>query len=68
MCRGPEEHFRLMFQHWIKGCLLVQQEAALNSAEAEYIAASMAACESMWLRKLLVGLFKCELDATVVSL
>ena len=28
--------------------------------------ASMAACEGMWLRKLLARLFKCELEATVV--
>ena len=27
---------------------------------------NMAACEGMWLRKLLVGLFKCELEATLV--
>ena len=26
----------------------------------------MASCEGMWLRKLLSGLFKCELEATVV--
>ena len=28
--------------------------------------ASMAACEGMWRRKLLAGLFECELEATVV--
>ena len=28
--------------------------------------ASMAACEGMWLRKLLVGFFECELEAIVV--
>ena len=28
--------------------------------------ASMAACEGMWLRKLLSELFECELEATVV--
>ena len=28
--------------------------------------ASMATCEGMWLRKLLSGLFECELEATVV--
>ena len=27
---------------------------------------SMVACEGMWLRKLLPGLFECELEATVV--
>ena len=30
------------------------------------MAANMAACEGMWLRKLLVGLFECELEATIV--
>ena len=30
------------------------------------MAASLAACEGMWLRKLLSRLFKCELKATVV--
>ena len=30
------------------------------------MAASMAACEGMSLRKLLVGLFECEIEATVV--
>ena len=29
------------------------------------MAASMAAYDGMWLRKLLVGLFKCEIEATV---
>ena len=43
-----------------------QKSVALSSAEAEYMVASMAACEGMWLRKLLAGLFKCELEATVV--
>ena len=28
---------------------------------------NMATCEGMWLRKLLSGLFECELDATVVQ-
>ena len=30
------------------------------------MATSMASCEGMWLRKLLSGLFECELEATVV--
>ena len=30
------------------------------------MASSMAACEGMWPRKLLAGLFKCELEATIV--
>ena len=43
-----------------------QKSVALSSAEAEYMAANMAACEGMWPRKLLGGLFKCELEATIV--
>ena len=42
------------------------KSVALSSAKAEYMAASMATCEGMWLRKLLSGLFECELEATVV--
>ena len=43
-----------------------QKSVALSSAEAEYMAASMAAYEGMWMRKLLAGLFECELVATIV--
>ena len=43
-----------------------QKSVALSSAKAEYMATSMAACEGMWLRKLLSGLFECDLEATVV--
>ena len=34
-----------------------QKFVALNSAEAKYIAASMATCEAIWLWKFLVALF-----------
>ena len=44
-----------------------QKSVALSSTEAEHMAASMAACEGMWLRKLLSRLFECELEATVVQ-
>ena len=43
-----------------------QKSVGLHSIEAEYMASSMAACEGMWLRKLLAGLFECELEATAV--
>ena len=43
-----------------------QKLVALSSTEAEYVAANMAACEGMWPRKLLSGLFECELEAIVV--
>jgi hypothetical protein len=39
---------------------------ALSSTEAEYMAASLATCEALWLRKLLLGLFKHELEAIVI--
>ena len=43
-----------------------QQSFALISVEAKYMVAIVAACEGMWMRKLLSGLFECELEATVV--
>jgi hypothetical protein len=43
-----------------------QTFVALSSAEAEYMAASTASCEAIWLRKLLAGLFDQELDPTVI--
>jgi hypothetical protein len=39
---------------------------ALNTAEAEYIAACSANCEAIWLRKLLTGLFDLEMEATMI--
>ena len=39
---------------------------ALSSVEAEYMAASLAACEAIWIRKTLVGLFDSHLDPTVI--
>eukprot|EP00253_Pinus_taeda_P029330 PITA_29330 len=43
-----------------------QRSVALNSAEAEYMAASLAACEAIWMRKILVGLFGSHLEPTVI--
>jgi len=34
-----------------------QKSVMLSSAEVEYIAASQATCEAIWMRKILVGLF-----------
>ena len=39
---------------------------ALNSEEVEYMASSLAACEAIWMRKVLVGLFGSHLDPTVI--
>jgi hypothetical protein len=43
-----------------------QELVALSSVEAEYMAASLATCEALWLRKLLLGLFRQELEVTVI--
>eukprot|EP00253_Pinus_taeda_P036377 PITA_36377 len=43
-----------------------QRFVALSSAEAEYMAASLAACEAIWMRKILVELFRSHLDPTVI--
>jgi hypothetical protein len=34
-----------------------QKSVALSSAKAEYMVASRASCEALWLCKMLVGLF-----------
>jgi hypothetical protein len=38
----------------------------LSSTEVEYMAASQASCEAIWLCKLLVGLFGVQLRPTVI--
>eukprot|EP00253_Pinus_taeda_P022544 PITA_22544 len=43
-----------------------QRSMALSSTEAEYMATSLAACEAIWMRKILVGLFGSHLDPTVI--
>jgi hypothetical protein len=43
-----------------------QKSVALGSVEAKYMAASQASCKTIWLRKLLVGLFGQELSPTVI--
>ena len=43
-----------------------QKSVALSTAEAEYIAASMASCEAVWLRKLFSELFGHALDTTMI--
>jgi hypothetical protein len=43
-----------------------QSSIALSTAEAEYIVACSASCESIWLQKLLAGLFNLEMEATMI--
>ena len=39
---------------------------ALSTTEAKYLAACLASCEAMWLRKLLSDLFDLQLDVTCI--
>jgi hypothetical protein len=39
---------------------------ALSTAEAEYIALSVAVREAVWLRKVLADLFDHEMDSTII--
>ena len=43
-----------------------KRSMALSSAEAEYMAAILAACDAIWMRKILVGLFGSHLEPTVI--
>ena len=43
-----------------------QRSVALSSVEAEYMAASLATCEAIWMRKILVSLFGSHLDPIVI--
>ena len=42
------------------------RSVAYISAEAEYMAVIQAACETIWMRKILVGLFGHQMDLTVI--
>ena len=39
---------------------------ALNTAEAEYVAAYSASCEAVWIWKLMSDLFDLQMDATCI--
>jgi hypothetical protein len=43
-----------------------QSSISLSTIEAEYIDACSVSCETIWLRKLLTGLFNLEMEATVI--
>ena len=49
----------------IAWCSRKQKNVALNTTEAEYIAACSASSKVVWLRKILSGLFDLEMDATL---
>eukprot|EP00253_Pinus_taeda_P022318 PITA_22318 len=43
-----------------------KRSVALSSVEVEYMAASQTACEAIWMKKILVGLFDQRMDPTVI--
>jgi len=43
-----------------------QRSVALSSAEAKYMVARQAACEAIWMSKILVGLFGEQMDPTMI--
>eukprot|EP00253_Pinus_taeda_P004142 PITA_04142 len=45
-------------------CNRKQKFVALSSTEAKYMAASIASCKAIWLRKLLLNLFRRKMEAT----
>eukprot|EP00253_Pinus_taeda_P025243 PITA_25243 len=58
--------------HWVAAKHILryvrkQKLVALSSSEAEYMAASQASCDAIWLRKLLYGLFDQELRPTIIQ-
>ena len=61
--RDVASHLDLLLISWMSR---KQKSVALSTAEAEYIAASMACCEAVWLRKLFSELFEHVLDATII--
>jgi hypothetical protein len=50
----------------VSWCSRKQSSVALSTAEAEYIALSVAVREAVWLRKLLTDLFDHEMDSTII--
>eukprot|EP00253_Pinus_taeda_P008489 PITA_08489 len=50
----------------ISWCSRKQKPVALSSAEEKYMAANTTMCEAIWLRKLLVSLFRKRMEATNV--
>ena len=66
---GQKEHIRRGLQYRataVSWQSRKQRSVILSSAEAEYMAASLAACEAIWMRKILVGLFGSYLEPTVI--
>ena len=66
---GLEEHIRLLFYLEVYHGFLVcrkQSFVVLSTAEAKYIALSVAVREVVWLCKLMTDLFDHEMDPTII--
>jgi hypothetical protein len=50
----------------VSWCSKKQSYVALSTAEAEYIALSVAVRKAVWLHKLLIDLFDHEMDPTII--
>jgi hypothetical protein len=64
-----KEYIRWNFQCWVTVVSWYSRKQRLwhsAQAEAEYMAASQATCEAIWMRKILVGLFGQMMDPTVI--
>jgi hypothetical protein len=64
--KRTSECFFTLGSAMVSWCSRKQTYVALITAEAEYIALSVAVCEAMWLRKILADLFGHVLDSTVI--
>ena len=69
VCRCYHTPMRFFHRRWDASdpglVLLSDRSMALSSAEAEYMAASFAACEAIWMRMILVGLFGSDRKSVV---
>jgi len=50
----------------VSWCNRKQRSVALSSGKAEHMATSQAACETIWMQKILVGLFGQMMDPIVI--
>ena len=66
---GQKEHIRRGLQYQVDSSFLVsrkQGSVVLSLAEVKYMAVSLAACEAIWMRKILVGLFSPYSQPTMI--
>eukprot|EP00253_Pinus_taeda_P010561 PITA_10561 len=64
--KSTSEYCFIIGSRMTSWCSRKQKFVALSSSEAEYMAASTISCEAIWLRKLLVSLFRRNMEATKI--